>query len=86
MPYFANLGGYQQSASKVFKTGCGPGTAAPCSGIYRCETCGFEIVRGMGDALPAVDQCSEHCKEWRIIKGKVRWRLMAAPINTDGSS
>jgi len=39
-----------------------PGTAAPCLGIYRCKSCGFEITCTLGDSLPPANQCAEHGK------------------------
>lgn len=56
-----------------------PGAAAPHAGIYRCATCGFEVVAQQGHALPATTHCPGHSPEWgRSSAGAVRWQLVAA--------
>ena len=84
LPYFRNLEGYQQSASRVFSNLIAPGGTAPESGIYHCEACGFEVACVSGAVLPREESCSSHEKRWKCRQGAVRWRLVAAPINTNG--
>lgn len=84
LPYLKNLEGYQQSASRVFSTLIVPGGTATESGIYHCEACGFEVACVSGAALPREQSCSNHEKRWKCRQGSVRWRLVAAPINTNG--
>jgi hypothetical protein len=84
MPYLKNIGGYQQSASKIFEQAFAVGTVIPHPGIYRCDACGFEIACTSGSALPTTDRCSEHAERWKCSEGQPRWRLVAAPIDTNG--
>jgi hypothetical protein len=84
LPYFRNLEGYQQSASKIFSKPVTPGSATPQSGIYQCMSCGFEIVSVVGEILPNEQNCSDHEERWKCRQGSVRWRLVATPINTNG--
>ena len=71
MPYFRDLEGYQQSASKIFRQLLTPGVAAPLSGIYHCASCGFEIVSVVGGPLPNEQNCSDHEERWKCRHGSV---------------
>jgi len=84
MPYFKNLGAYQQSASSVFERNFPPGAAIQLSGIYRCCACGYEVTLLIRDTLPNERRCGEHALKWRGALGQVQWRLVATPIDTNG--
>ncbi len=45
-----------------------PGYAAPHSGIYRCESCGVEIVSEKGRVLPPTHAniARQHVITWRL--------------------
>jgi len=58
-----------------------PGQTAPFSGIYRCQSCGFEAVSTKGNALPPEYVCSVHHPQWKGCSGAVSWRLVAAAIH-----
>jgi hypothetical protein len=67
--------------SKYFK----PGDKVPVSGIYKCDTCGFEAVStaGEGNPLPPAARCEKHHAAWKCEPGVVRWRLVAAAIHSN---
>ena len=71
MPYLKNLEGYLQSASAIFSKSIRPGDVAPQSGIYRCASCGFEVVTVAGASLPHEQNCSDHDLRWKCRRGKV---------------
>jgi hypothetical protein len=50
-----------------------PGTAAPHTGIYKCQGCGAEVVSEMGDPLPPA---SHH--QHSLSHGGIAWRLIVA--------
>jgi hypothetical protein len=60
MPYFKDPFVYQQSASAIFEQAFKPGSVAPNSSIYRCDSCGFEVACAVGSALPSSPNCSSH--------------------------
>lgn len=84
MPYFRNLEGFQQSASRVFSQILMPAGSAPLSGIYCCVSCGFEIVAVKDGDLPKEETCSGHEVPWKGQDSVVRWRLLATSRNTNG--
>jgi hypothetical protein len=84
VPYLRDLEGYQQSASGIFSKSMRPGTLVPQSGIYRCSACGYEVTLLIGASLPDEQNCPEHSPRWNFKGGAVLWRLVAAPINTNG--
>jgi len=45
-----------------------PGTATPHSGVYRCESCGVEIVSEKGRTLPPThaNVARAHTITWRL--------------------
>jgi len=45
--------------------------AAPHSGIYRCEGCGFEVASAEGSPLPPENH-HQHIRS----QGAIRWRLV----------
>lgn len=47
-----------------------PGTAAPRSGIYRCEGCAKEVASNEGQPLPP-----QNHHQHSIAQGAIRWRL-----------
>ncbi len=50
-----------------------PGTAAPHSGIYRCEGCGDNIASNYSEPLPP-----QNHHQHSASQGSIRWRLIAA--------
>jgi len=84
VPYLKNLEGYLQSASAIFSKSIASGDAAPQSGIYRCSSCGFEVVTVAGTRLPQENSCSDHDVRWKCRRVVVRWQLIAAPISVNG--
>jgi hypothetical protein len=58
-----------------------PGHLAPFSGIYKCNTCGFECVSTRGNTLPPTESCLNHAVTWKSQHGLVRWRLVAAAVH-----
>jgi len=58
-----------------------PGQATPYSGIYRCQSCGFECVSTKGHPLPPERGCSEHSITWIGYRGQVTWKLVAAAVH-----
>jgi hypothetical protein len=56
-----------------------------CSGIYICETCGFEIALASGMETPKEKTCNNHPSDRvppaRQSRGPVRWYLVAAAMN-----
>lgn len=61
----------QASQDKAFDQAHPPGEITPHPGIYRCETCGHEIVIGTMQALPG-DVHGTH----RPSRGPIFWRLV----------
>ncbi len=84
MPYFRDPFSYSQSASPMFDQTFKPGSAVPRSGIYRCNSCGFEIAVAAGSLLPSAGTWSTHGSRWNSKDGKVAWWLVAATIDTNG--
>ena len=52
-----------------------PGTAAPHTGIYKCEGCGMEVISNAGDPLPRADH-----HEHSLAQGEFAWRLIVATL------
>ena len=48
-----------------------PGTAAPFSGIYRCEGCGSEVASNEYQPLPPQNSHQHNGQD-----GAIRWRLV----------
>lgn len=61
----------QPSQDKAFDQVHQPGEVTPHAGIYRCETCGHEIVATQMQALP-----SEPHGAHRPSRGPIYWRLV----------
>lgn len=49
-----------------------PGERTPFSGIYRCDSCGVEVVSEVGNPFPPTRACNGH-HTWK--QGVVQWRL-----------
>ncbi len=81
MPYYKHDHFLHRSDETLFDQVHDPGVAAPCSGIYRCETCGFEAVSSDRNPLPAAQDCQQHDSRWHCQPGIVRWRLVSAVIH-----
>ena len=52
-----------------------PGTATPCTGIYKCQECGSEVISLAGDPLPPL---SHH--QHSLTQGAIAWRLIVATV------
>jgi hypothetical protein len=85
MPIYLNFADYglvSDETSNVFKELHNPGVNAPSSGIYKCDTCGFEAVSTEGNPLPPAKTCEQHDNaRWKCAKGDVKWRLVAYAIH-----
>jgi len=67
-----------------FDTIKAPGASVECAGIYRCESCGFEIICDHLAFLPNPAICAGHdFGHWHPEKpaGHVGWRLVVALKN-----
>ena len=56
-----------------------PGTPTHRSGIYRCDSCGFEIVLRHSEMLPQIQVCDGHDigSGWESPpSGRVKWHLV----------
>jgi hypothetical protein len=58
------------SSSEAFDKVHSPGTAAPFSGIYRCQGCGREVASNEGQPLPP-----QNHHQHSTVQGAIRWRL-----------
>jgi hypothetical protein len=63
-----------------------PGQITPFSGIYKCQSCGFECVSTKGHPLPPESVCSSHHPQWRAYSSAVSWRLVAAAIHVTANA
>lgn len=63
-----------------------PGQITPFSGIYKCQSCGFEAVSTKGNPLPPERACANHHSQWRGYQGTVSWRLVAAAIHVGSNA
>lgn len=82
MPNYKNAAVFHQlPADGNFDTTHLPGQITPFSGIYKCQSCGFEAVSTKGNPLPPERACSSHHIQWIGYRGKVTWRLVAAAIH-----
>lgn len=77
MPNFKYADYFQKNESPAFDNVLNPGVPAPNSGIYRCQSCGFEAACVSGRPLPPEHNCHQHGSNWSAV-GLVRWRLAAA--------
>jgi hypothetical protein len=87
MPSFLNAGHFNQRTddSNFIKTH-EPGSITPFSGIYRCVSCGFEVVSTKGHPLPPTKICPNHSASWKCDHGPVRWQLVAAAIHVSSNA
>ena len=83
MPNYKYSQFLRTNTSSTFDGVLTPGTPTPSSGIYRCESCGFEVVSTFGHPLPPTQVCPNHSPRWQCAHGPVRWRLVAAAIHTN---
>ena len=81
MPNFKNGSFFNTNLAPEFDRVLTPGTPTPVSGIYRCDSYGFEAVSTAGHPLPPAELCGQHSSSWRCNHGLVRWRLVAAAIH-----
>lgn len=82
MPNYKNLAFFSQlptdtNFDKIHK----PGEPTPYSGIYRCISCGFEVVSTQDHPLPPTETCPNHSQGWKCQHGVVRWQLVAAAVH-----
>ena len=61
----------QSNTDQAFDTLNSPGTAAPHSGIYRCEGCAKEQASNAGNPLPPQNH-HQHSQ----AQGTIRWRMI----------
>jgi hypothetical protein len=52
-----------------FKKVHNPGGTAGTSGIYKCESCGFEVFIKADGQLPLTLECDGHSPSWKKTKG-----------------
>lgn len=72
------------SDSPHFERVQAPSASVDCPGIYRCENCGYEVVREHLQFLPHEALCVGHnFGYWKpaIPDAHVRWRLVVALRN-----
>lgn len=81
MPNYKNGQYFSTNKSGTFDQLFTPGTLAPASGIYRCESCGYEADSTEGKPLPPSQTCLQHSASWIAEHGRVLWRLVAAAIH-----
>jgi hypothetical protein len=87
MPNYKNPAVFNQLPNDTnFDTIHWPGQLAPFSGIYKCQSCGFECVSTKNHPLPPERACSAHSVEWRGHSGAVSWRLVAAAIHVSANA
>ncbi len=84
MPNYQDPKSFSKMNHEAFDKLHVPGTLAPGSGIYSCDTCGFEMPSVAGKPLPSARNCVDHDPRWKIQPGKVRWRLIAVAIQATG--
>jgi hypothetical protein len=72
---------FKSNTSPLFDQTYLPGHPTPTSGLYRCESCGFEVVSTVNHPLPPENHCQHHSPKWRCSAGRVQWRLVAAAIH-----
>lgn len=84
MPIYHNPNVFAQAVDPAFEQLLTPGTITPYSGIYRCDTCGYEAVSTKGHRLPPQHYCDQHHIEWLHCRPnwEVRWRLVAYAQHT----
>ena len=70
MAFYKDIQFLKQSNSPHFDGTLDPGDITPRSGIYRCKTCGLEVVSEEDNPLP-----SQHVKPHN---GPIRWQLIVA--------
>jgi hypothetical protein len=81
MPNYQDSKYFHEKIADVFDKIHKPGDPTPTSGIYRCESCGYECVSTKGHPLPPTETCPKHESSWKCDHGSVRWRLVAAAIH-----
>jgi hypothetical protein len=69
--FYKNIAYLTQLNSPEFDQLHAPGTAAPHSGIYRCEGCGHSIASNLANPLPP--QNHHHHSP---AQGQIRWRMI----------
>lgn len=68
MALYKNGAVLTKSDSAEFDKTHKPGNSAPFSGIYRCQTCGYEVASNEGQPLPP-----QHLKPHQ---GPIVWQLV----------
>ena len=86
MPNYKNANLFFQRNDTDFDLIYNPGTRTPWSGIYKCASCGYEIVSIQGAPLPPTMVCPQHSPRWQCNHGPVRWQLVAAAIHVTANA
>ena len=73
----------QRPTDGNFDTIHSPGQITPFSGIYKCQSCGFECASVVGNTLPPESWCSYHHPKWNATATQVRWKLVAAAVHVN---
>lgn len=71
MAMYKNGAYLQQSQDRAFDQVHSPGTAAPHSGIYRCEGCGHEAACNATQPLPP-----QNHHQHNYSQGQIRWKMI----------
>jgi hypothetical protein len=71
MAIYKNPSVLTKSEDVAFDAIHAPGGAAPFSGIYKCEGCGYEVASNHGQPLPP-----QNHHQHPANLGAIRWRLV----------
>jgi hypothetical protein len=75
MAYYKYTNDLHQDKGDAYDVVHKPGETTPHSGIYRCNSCGVEIVSESGKTFPPTRACSLHHPSGHA-PGEVRWKLL----------
>ena len=81
MPNYKDKKYFRENDGGAFDEIHTPGSPILNSGIFRCESCGFEVASIKDAPLPPTKICLDHSSKWPCDHGPVRWRLVAAAIH-----
>ena len=86
MPNYFDLKYFKKSCdANTFDAVHSPGEKVGVSGIYICESCGFEAFFKVDEQLPTNVACKDHSPFWtRVGEAAVSWRLIASTIEITG--
>jgi hypothetical protein len=85
MPFYSNEKVFEKCDQTYFGKKLLPGSAINRTGIYRCESCGFETIRRAYETLPQEHLCEWHNRGLWSAEGKSVgfWRLVALVLDRD---